>query len=121
MKNYLVLSALLLTTSVHAGYQVLGPIEAEDCYDFGVSVCSTKTVTEVRERGKRFSVSDYFNDVSEYHASKGLCIIRTKSKGMGILSWGINALKQPEFWGYDKNGQFGKIDADYIRFKCIKR
>lgn len=104
-----------------AGYQATGPIEASDCYDFGISVCSIKTVTEVRKDGRRYEINTYYEKVSEHNASTGMCFITTKSKGLGIFSWGINAATQPEFWGYDKSGKYGKIDAEYIRFRCIRR
>jgi len=119
---YFLFLCLSCTLSSHAiaGYIAIGPIEAEDCYDFGISVCSKKTVTEVRQDGKRFEITRYFENVSEYNPRKGLCFIKTKSKGWGFLSWGINAATQPDFWGYDKDGKYVKIDADYIRFKCTK-
>jgi glycosyltransferase involved in cell wall biosynthesis len=34
---------------------------------------------------------------------------------------GANMAFQPDFWGYDKKGKFGKIDADYIYFECFKK
>lgn len=114
-------SLVLVSSHVFAGYQVIGPIKAQDCYDLGIQICSTKTVTEVRKDGRRYELVNYFENVDEYNSSSGLCHIKTKSKGMGIFSWGVNALKKPDFWGYDKDGKFGKIDADYIYFKCIKR
>jgi hypothetical protein len=106
---------------VYARYQVVGPVKAEDCYNFGIKVCSTKTVTEVRKDGRRYEMKDYFDSVSEYNSSRQTCYIKTKSTDWGVLSWGINAVSQPDFWGYDDKGKFGKIDADYIYFKCLKR
>lgn len=115
------LLATVLANPVYAGYLVTGPVKAEDCYDFGIKVCSTKTVTEIRKDGKRYEVTNYFNSVSEYNSSTQTCFIKTKSRDWGVLSWGINAVTQPDFWGYDKNGKFGKIDADYVYFKCVPR
>jgi hypothetical protein len=113
---------IFLPTLTHAEtYIVTGTIKASDCWDFGVSVCSTKTVTEVRKDGMRYELPQYFERVSEYNDRTKVCHINTKSKGAGLLSFGVNAAFQPDFWGYDKNGKFGKIDADYIYFSCIKR
>jgi hypothetical protein len=100
---------------------VTGPIKASDCWDFGISVCSTKTVTEVRKDGMRYEMPQYFDKVSEYNERTKVCHINTKSKGAGLLSFGLNTAFQPDFWGVDKNGKFGKIDADYIYFNCIKK
>lgn len=116
-----VLVCFLSISSSHAGYLVQGSVKAEDCYDLGIKICSTKTVTEVRKDGRRFEIANYFEDVSSYEASRGMCWINTKSRGLGILSYGVNALTQPEFWGYDKNGKYVKIDADNIYFKCVKQ
>lgn len=101
-----------------AQYQAIGPIYAEDCYDFGIKVCKKLTVTEVRRDGKRFEIGRVYPSVSSY--SNGRCSIDTKSRGLGALSWGANALMQPEFWGYDKEGKYVKIDADRIYFDCVK-
>jgi hypothetical protein len=100
---------------------VTGPIKASDCWDFGISFCSTKTVTEVRKDGMRYEMPQYFDKVSEYNERTKVCHINTKSKGAGLLSFGLNTAFQPDFWGVDKNGKFGKIDADYIYFNCIKK
>ena len=105
----------------YAGYLVVGPIEAKDCYNFGIKVCSTKTVTEVRVDGKRYEVSNFYENVSKFIAHKNMCYINTKSTDLGFLSLGINAFSQPDFWGYDKDGKYVKVDADYIYFKCIKK
>ena len=125
IKSLIYFSALFIlsvsSNFVFAGYEVVGTIQAVDCYDFGISYCSTKTVTEVRKDGQIYELKKYYEKVSEYNSSKGTCHIKTKSKDGGLLSWGINAVTQPDFYGYDSDGKFGKIDADYIYFKCVKR
>jgi hypothetical protein len=115
------LCTFLFSTLCHAGYQAIGPIKAEDCYNFGVKICSIKTVTEVRKDGKRFEITNYFERVSRYQSSNSMCYINIKSDGLGILSYGINALTQPEFWGTDKEGKYVKVDADFLYFKCVER
>jgi hypothetical protein len=113
--------SLLFSFTASAGYRVIGTVYAEDCYNFGISICSKKRVTEVRKNGQRFEIAEYFENVSEYSASKQMCWINTKSRNLGIISFGINAVSQPEFWGYDKENKYVKIDADNIYFKCIKQ
>ena len=121
MKSLLSLTlCTFISASAIAGYQVIGSVKAEDCYNFGVKICSIKTVTEVRKDGRRFEISNYFERVSDYNSSSQMCYIKTKSTDWGLLSYGINALTQPDFWGVDKEGKLGKIDADYIYFKCAK-
>ena len=110
---------MLLTESAMAQYHAIGPIYAEDCFDLGVKVCSKKTVTEVRRDGQRYEIGRIYPTVSSY--SNGRCSIDTKSRGLGPLSWGANAVLQPDFWGYDKDGKYGKIDADRIFFECVKK
>lgn len=123
MKNKLTVAVctLFFCPISFAGYQAIGPIKAEDCYNFGIKVCSIKTVTEVRKDGKRFEIANYFERVSKYQSSNNMCYINIKSDGLGIFSYGINALTKPEFWGTNKEGKYGKIDADYLYFKCIVR
>ncbi len=121
LRYFYLLTMCFFSSNALSGYYVVGPIKAEDCYDFGIKYCSTKTVTEVRKDGKRYEVATYFEDVSDYSESKKLCSINTKSRGMGVLSYGVNALVQPDFWGVDKNGKLEKIDADRIYFNCIKK
>jgi hypothetical protein len=119
--NGFIFATLLALTpfkSAFAEYYVVGPIYAEDCYDLGIKVCSKLTVTEVRRDGKRFEIGTVYKTASY---SNGKCSIETKSRGLGPLSWGLNAVMQPEFWGYDKDGKYVKIDADRIFFDCVKK
>ena len=121
INNYRFIILFLLISPLkfaHADYVAVGPIYAEDCYDLGVKVCSILTVTEVRRGGKRYEIGRVYPSASY---SGGKCSIDTKSRGLGVLSWGINAAIQPEFWGYSKDGAYKKIDADRIFFDCIKQ
>lgn len=100
-------------------YIATGPITGPDCYSFGISFCSTKTITEVRKDGQRFAIRTQYDSVSRY--SNGKCTINVKSDGLGLLSLGINALSKTEFWGYSSEGKFEKVDPDYLYFSCVKR
>lgn len=103
-----------------AGYLVVGPIKAEDCYHFGITYCSEKTVTAVKVDGKMLSITNYFEGVSSYNEKSGRCFIYTKDTSGGVLAFLNNKINQPEFWGLDGEGRFGKIDADLIKFDCIR-
>ena len=113
-------SLLLLTFNqpVISGYKAVGPIKADDCYDFGIKYCRKRTVTEVVVDGKRFHVQTDYPSVSEYR--NNTCWINIKSRGLGVFSWGINAATNPVFYGYDEDGKRVKVDAEYLYFKCIK-
>lgn len=112
---------LLTLKTANAGYVVTGPIKAEDCYSFGIQICKTLTVTEYRSEGRRYEIAKYFDKVSSYNEARNLCSINTKSRDWGVVSLALNAAFQPEFWGYDKEGKFVKIDADRIYFNCLKK
>jgi hypothetical protein len=109
----------LAPPEARADYFATGPIYAEDCYDLGVKICSKMTVTEVRRDGQRYEIGRVYPSVSYY--SNGKCSIDTKSRGAGIISFGLNMATQPDFWGYDKSGKYVKIDADRIFFSCFKQ
>lgn len=119
MKIFFSIFLVSFITAANAQYFATGPIYADDCYDFGVKICSKMTVTEVRRDGRRFEIATSYPSVSSY--SRGRCSIDTKSRGLGPLSWGMNLVAQPEFWGYNKEGKYVKIDADRIYFDCVKR
>jgi hypothetical protein len=122
MKNKIFfISVFLYSAYCQAGYQAIGPIKAEDCYNFGIKICSIKTVTEARKDGKKFEIATYYETVSKYQSSNGMCYINIKSDGLGLLSYGINALTKPDLWGVDKDGKLTKVDADYLYFKCVER
>ena len=104
-----------------AGYLVVGAIKAEDCYHVGISVCSEKTVTAVKVDGKMLPIANYFERVSSYNEKSSRCFINTKDTSGGVLAFLNNRLNQPEFWGLDGDGKFGKIDADLIKFDCIRQ
>lgn len=68
-----------------------------------------------------YTVNRCFPEVSDYRASDGKCWITTTSKGGGLLSWGLNAIGQPEFYHKTEHGDYSEIDAEYLMFDCIKR
>lgn len=121
MKKIAATALIFFTNLANAGYLVTGPIIAEDCYDFGVSICSKKTVTNVKVDGKLIPIANYFERVSKYDERWGICYIYTKDKSGGPLAYLNNVLRQPDFWGTDSKGKFGKIDADFIKFNCVQR
>ena len=109
---------ILFITNSYSGYLVTGPIKAEDCYTFGISVCSSKKVTAIKVNGSLVPVSNYFEHVSSYNKRTNLCVINTKDESGGLIAFATNYIKQPDFWGLDEDGRYGQIDATLIKFKC---
>lgn len=71
--------------------------------------------------GRLYTIADRFESVTEYKPEKGRCWIRTKSTQAGLISWGINAVTQPDFYEKEASGEYKKHDVEYVTFKCIKR
>jgi len=92
------------------------------CSGFVIEVCKFVQVDAVKgENGKLYNVKCCYDSVSEYSKSKGRCWINTKSKGGGLLSWGVNAVTQPEFLHLNEDGNYEELDVEYLTFKCQRR
>jgi len=114
--------ALLIVTETRADYCAVGTIEGNVCKGFVIESCKFVRVDAVKgDNGKLFTVKECYDEVSEYSEGKGRCWINTKSKGSGVLSWAINAAAQPEFLHKNENGEYEKIDVEYLTFECVRR
>ena len=118
---FIISATLSICGSAVADYSVTGPITGAVCKGFGIKSCSFHKVEAVKgDDGRMHSVKTVFEHVSEYDKSKGLCWVNTKSRGGGILSWGINAAIQPEFYEKTASGEYQRLDVDYITFPCFQ-
>lgn len=116
-----VLISLGFAAPACADYFAIGKIEGNVCWSFGVSVCRLHTISAVKgDDGKLYEVGKQFTTVTEYKESSGRCWITTKDKGRGLISWGINAIKQPVFLEQTSAGKYEELDVDYVTFKCVK-
>ena len=108
----------ITSVSAHAGYRVIGEIKGQVCKGFVIEACSMKVVAAVENnQGGLSEVKRYFNTVSEYKSSTSHCYVRIKSKSDSIFSKGADALLNPVF--YERvDGQYRKIDVDYLSFQC---
>ncbi|MEO1860671.1 MAG: hypothetical protein ABGZ19_12295 [Verrucomicrobiales bacterium] len=114
-------SFILFNTAALADFCATSKIEANVCSGFVIESCSHVKVDAIKNsEGKLFNISKCYKDVSEYSKSKGRCWINTKSKGYGLISWGIDAMTQPNFAHKNKDGKYESIDAEYITFMCKK-
>ncbi|MFZ3040677.1 MAG: hypothetical protein WA108_02625 [Thiobacillus sp.] len=105
-----------------AEYVATGPIEGNVCKGFGIEWCSYREIAAVRGDGDRlYEVKTTYDSVTEYDKTKKRCWIKTKSKDGGLISWGVNALKQPVFLEKTSSGKLEELDVEYITFPCLKR
>lgn len=105
-----------------AKYVATGPIEGNVCHGFGIEWCKFHKIAAVRgDGGRPYEVKTTYDSVTEYNETKGRCWIETKSKGGGLLNWGVNAIKQPIFLEITPSRKYEELDVEYITFPCIKR
>jgi hypothetical protein len=115
------LFALAISAPVYADYFAIGKIEGQVCYGFGIEVCGLHIISAVKgDDGKLYEPNTHYQSVSEYRESSGRCWIHTKTTKLGLFNSVANAVFQPTF--YEKvNGEYEKLDVEYITFKCRKR
>lgn len=112
----------LISTSARADYFAVGPIEGNVCWGFGIEVCALHEISAVRGDDDRlYEVKRQFTSVTEYKENSSRCWITTKSKGGGLISWGINAIKQPIFLERTSSSKYKELDVEYLTFKCVRR
>ena len=107
---------------VQAEYVAIGPIEGNVCQGWGIQVCGRRKLEAVKDDGGRLhKILKIYAEVSEFKESSSRCFIKTKFSGLGLLSSGVNAVKQPVFLERTSTGELKELNVDYITFKCIKR
>lgn len=112
--------------SFHSGawakYVVTGPIEGNVCHGFGIEWCGLHKIDAVRgDGGRPYKVKTTFDSVTKFNETKGRCWIVTKSKGGGLLNWGVNVIKQPIFLEMTPTRKYEELDVEYVTFPCLKR
>lgn len=116
------LIALGFSAPAEADYYATGPIEGNVCRGFFIEACGLHKITAVKgDDGRLYAVQTRFASVTEYNEGTGRCWIRTKAEGGGLLSWAVNAAKQPVFYARTPDGEYRELDVDYVTFKCAKR
>lgn len=105
-----------------AEYVATGSIDGNVCRGFGIEWCKFHQIAAVKgDGGRLYEIKTSFDSVTEYDESKRRCWIRTKSKAGGLISWGVNAIKQPVFLERTSSGKYEELDVEYVTFPCIKR
>jgi hypothetical protein len=123
MKKLIFLSFMFIFfQTVHAAYLVNGKVEGNVCSGTIVKTCKFEDLHAIKgSDGNLYTITNSFESVTEYNQSKNRCWINIKGRGIGVISWGINAAVQPDFYEKTSSGEFKKVDVDFITFKCIKR
>jgi hypothetical protein len=124
LEPMLALALASATTSATASpmFVATGPIKGNACKGFVIEWCRTYRIDGVKGKdGKLYTVKTEYDTVDEYNEQSKLCWIRTKSKGAGWLSLGINAVWQPVFVTKTDSGTYEELDVEYLVFSCAKR
>lgn len=113
-----VVATSLFSTPAFAEYVATGSIEGSECKGFGIEACSFVSVDAVEgDDGQLFTLQDRYQEVTEYDPDKGRCWVATKTKGVGVLGWAMDAFAGPRFFTESVDG-FEPVDVDYITFPC---
>lgn len=105
-----------------ARFCATGPIKGQECTGIGIEVCNMIRVDAVEgEGGRLYTVSECYDEVSDYNARKGRCWITTKSRGLGLFAWIMNAASQPAFYHKNDAGEYKELDVEYLTFPCERR
>lgn len=101
-----------------AEYRVTGKITGQECTSFFVvDKCDNRNIDAVLgDDRKLHHVIDRFKNVDEYKS--GRCWIRIKTQKLGVVSRLYDAVTAPSFYEKQKDGQYKKVDVEYITFPC---
>ncbi len=106
----------------HAEYIVTGDVRGNVCSGFVIKSCEFRKLSAVKgDDGKLYELAKSFGSVDEYKSGINTCWIHTKSTNLGLISWGINTIRQPVFYEKTKLGKYEELDVDYVVFKCLKK
>ena len=116
----ILLAAVMVMVSgeASADYTVVGKIKGHECTSYIiVEKCRQRTIDAIDgPDGRLYSVKRRYPSVSDF--KNGRCWIRIKSTGAGLISRAKNAFSNVQFYEKQANGQYEKIDPEYLVFKC---
>jgi len=104
-----------------ADYYVAGEMTGEQCTSYVLfDFCNFVRIDAVKgSDGQLWTIADRFSRVDEHH--DGRCWISIKSRGAGLIPWGVNALVAPEFFTKTSARTYELVDVEYITFPCEQR
>lgn len=113
---------LFTYSTANAQYVATGPYKGTVCSGFIIESCGTHEIAAVKGKdGKLYTLQTQHEAVDEYNEDRKRCHIRTKSKGAGWVSLGLNAIAQPVFLSRQPNGEYKELDVEYVSFPCVKK
>lgn len=120
-KTALCAVGLIYSTAALSGYVAIGPIRSSSCSNYVIfSICEFVTVDAVEAKGQMYEPRREWDDVDKYNPSTGSCMVRVgRSGSLALTDKIINAVTQPTFYTR-KNGNFEKINIEYLDFPCRK-
>jgi hypothetical protein len=122
MKRATIALVMALAGAAHAEYLATGSIQGQVCSGIVIQACSFRTVSAVKgSDGRLYEIKRSFASVTSYNDATNRCIVRIKARGDSIISWGIDAIKNPTFYEMSAGGQYEPIDVEYLSFKCVQR
>jgi hypothetical protein len=120
------------TASGSATYIANGKIEGNVCSNYLIfEMCKMVEINAVRDtNGEVYTeLNREFEDVDEFHEESSMCFFRLKHNNWyySMKSWvswvgyklGYNWMQS--FLTADKNGNYARIDPEYLRFQCTKQ
>jgi hypothetical protein len=112
----------LCCSTANATFSVTGPIKGNTCSGFIIESCEMHRIDGVKgSDGEIYTMKFQYESVDEYNERTNLCWIKTKSKGAGWLSLGINSVAQPVFVEKIAANKYEELDVEYLVFPCAKK
>jgi hypothetical protein len=108
-------------TPLAAKYLVDGEIKGQVCTSYVVvSSCEMVSIEAVEgDDGQLFAIKQEYESVSEFNESTGRCWIRLDISPSWL--WRIKRkLAGPQFFTKNRDGQYKKVNPEYVTFRCKK-
>ena len=115
----------LLSAPASADYIAVGPIRGQECTSYVLfESCEMYSVDAVLGDGdKLYTIQTRYESVSDHKVLKDgteRCWIRLKAGGLGLWSKAANLFLADRFHTKTPDGEYEKIDVEYLVFKCKK-
>ena len=105
-----------------AEYLVTGQIRGNECSSYiFFSVCNFVTIDAAGdEKGKLYTLTQRYDEVSRFDSKKKKCWINVKTRGAGHISNVINMFFLVTFYT-KKDEEYIEVDPEYLVFPCVKK
>ena len=123
--------ACFSSTNSYGKYVATGEIVGFVCRGFVFfDACRDVQIDAVRGTdGQLYTMKDQFDNVDEYREGTSLCFVRTKHDNwfatmtawIGWLAYFFGYNWQETFLTKNSQGQYVRVDPEYLRFKCSRQ